>query len=130
MRTALCITDMTDLRKLTLKEEAGLAIFSIVFFGLLAFSVYGFTFDDFIYTNRGNTFCFSGFNRVMFFSSLLILSLTFSLMAVFGYLLKFKIVEKRKPGSMNDNVILVPLASSFIGLTITSLFASYACFSG
>ena len=121
---------MTDFRNLTLKEEVGLAIFSIVFFSLLAFSIYGFTFDDFIYTSRRSKFCFSGFNRVMFFSSLLILSLTFSLMAVFGYLLKFKIVEKRKPGSMNDNVLLLPLASSFIGLAITSLFASYACFSG
>ena len=121
---------MTDFRNLTLKEELGLVIFSLICFGALAFSFYGFTFDDFTYTSKGNTFCFYGLNRVMFFSSLLILSLTFSLMAVFGYLLKFKIVEKRKPGSMNDNVLLLPLASSFIGLAITSLFASYACFSG
>jgi hypothetical protein len=110
-----------------LKAKAGIIVLTILSAGMVILSVYGLSLPEFVYHSRKTTYCFSGQNRILFCSSLLLLGVLFFSMCSFGYLYMFGIVEKRKPNSIANTLAISLLVVPVIIIIITSVIAMSNC---
>ena len=126
VRSVLC-KRMEAMNNFPPKAKAGVIVLTVLSVSMVILSIYGLSLHEFVYQSRRTAYCFSGLNRILFFSSLLFLGLLFFSMCSFGYLYMFGIVEKRKPNSIANTLAIPLLVVPVIIIIITAVIAMSNC---